>query len=170
MSMPSKTLFRINDEPTIESARGNLAVAGDPYPGVADDAGFVGYNPDLPAGPDHHDNVISLLQAIRDQLVNPPKSPPFWAEFYRTIPNTTTGELVVDTPQNFQYVYVSRAPVAMNVYANRKGMFLHSLAVGENLKVKYPYPLKAITLEWTAGGGGQVGVILSTEELTIEKW
>lgn len=166
------TRFRIDQTgQTVSPNLGQLAIQGDPYPGVADEMEFIGFNPDKPAVEQHDDDIISILKDIRSAIRNPPKLNPFWFERVLQLPNVDNGEMSVQSTEPFKHIWVARAPRVLNVYAGLgKSLFVGSLVVGESLRVSLPFQSQGVTLDWaTAGGLHFVTVVLSSEKLEIDK-
>lgn len=164
--------FRIDQSgQTVSPDLGKMAIVGDPYPGVADEFEFAGFNPDKPAVRTTDDDIISILKDIRKHLVNPPKANPFWFERILQLPNVDNSEQSIQSTEQFRHIWVAKAPRALNVYAGLgKSLFVGSLAVGESLRVSLPFPSQGVTLDWaTAGGSHYVTVVMSSEKLEIDK-
>jgi hypothetical protein len=164
--------FRIDDKgTTVSPDLGRMAVKGDPYPGVADEFEFVGYDPDKPAVEPVDDNIIAILKDIRGALRNPPKANPFWFQHIKTLPNIDNGEITIQTSEEFRHIWVAKAPRALNVYAGLgKSLFLISLAVGESMRASLPFAVNGVTIDWlTAGGAHQITVITSSEKLEVDR-
>jgi hypothetical protein len=156
---------------TISPDLGRMAIDGDPYPGVADEMEFVGFDPDKPAVQQHDDDIISILKDIRNAIRNPVKLNPFWFERILQLPNVDNSEISVQSTEPFKHIWVARAPRVLNVYAGLgKSLFVGSLSVGESLRVSLPFQSQGVTLDWaTAGGNHYVTVVMSSEKLEIEK-
>lgn len=166
-----KRAFNYASTELVRPINESIAVQGDPFPEVADEPEFYGYNPDLPAvHPD--DDVFSLLREIRDTLKKPDPNSDYWMLYARQIPPTTTGEISIVDNNNFRYLYVANAPRILNVYMGiGKALYLGQIPIGKSLQASLPFVTDGVTLEWIDNGGGatqSVVIVLSSKELKVD--
>jgi hypothetical protein len=161
--------FSLASTPLLRSRKGDIKVEGDPFPEVSTEPEFYGFNPNLPAV-NTDDNVFTLLREIRDLLQYPNPVEPFYFNFWRDIPNTLSGQLEIQAYQEFNNIWIAKAPRTLNIYAGiGASLFLGSITVGKSLRAQLPFPVNAVTIEWVAAAAGQqIGGVLSSDPMKIE--
>lgn len=174
MSFPNGggPVFRINDTNQLAQTKlGRTMQARDDYPGVSDTGDFQNFDPTQPIAYDPQaDDVVGILKDIRTLLRTPEKLTPLFAEYIKPLPATANSEISFQTNEDFRNIFLSPTTRDVTVIAGlSSGIVLATVVAGKGLKATLPFPIIAVTLQWTTAPTlAYAHIVLSSEPMSVD--